>query len=59
MWGYVFETCSAEAAAERQGRCPLHVAGDEVGAIPVCPLLHRPNPARLRQAIALSDALAA
>jgi len=27
MLGFVFETFSAEAAAERQGRCPLQVAG--------------------------------
>jgi hypothetical protein len=27
MLSYVFATFSAEAAAERQGRCPLQVAG--------------------------------
>ena len=52
MLGYVFETFSAEAAAERQGRCPLQLAGYEVGAIPLFHLLNRPNPSRLRQAIA-------
>ena len=31
MLGYVFKTFSAEAAAERQGRCPLQLAGYEVG----------------------------
>ena len=59
MLGYVFETFSAEAAAERQGRCPLQVAGYEVGAIPLFHLLHRPNPSRLRQAIAAGYDLAA
>jgi hypothetical protein len=59
LLGDVFETFSAEAAAERQGRCPLQVAGYEVGAIPLFHLLHRPNPSRLRQAIAMGDDLAA
>jgi hypothetical protein len=59
MLGYVFETFSAEAAAERQGRCPLQVAGYEVGAIPLFHLLHRPHPSRLRQAIAAGYDLAA
>ena len=39
MLGYVFETFSAEAAAERQGRCPLQLAGYEVGPIPLFHLL--------------------
>ena len=63
MLGYVFETFSAEAAAERQGRCPLPVAGYEVGPIP--PDCARPSrramtsrrkphpPTRLRVSIAL------
>jgi hypothetical protein len=59
MLGYVFETFSAEAAAERQGRCPLQMAGYEVGAIPLFHLLNRPNPSRLRQAIAMGYDLAA
>lgn len=59
MLGYVFETFSAEAAAERQGRCPLQVAGYEVGAIPLFHLLNRPNPSRLRQAIAVGYDIAA
>lgn len=59
MLGYVFETFSAEAAGERQGRCPLHLAGYEVGAIPLVHLLNRPDPRRLRQAIAAGYALAA
>jgi hypothetical protein len=59
MLGYVFETFSAEAAAERQGRCPLQVAGYEVGAIPLFHLLNRPNPSRLRQAIAAGYDIAA
>jgi hypothetical protein len=59
MLGYVFETFSAEAAAERQGRCPLQVAGYEVGAIPLFHLLNRPNPSRLRQAIAAGYDMAA
>jgi transposase-like protein len=59
MLGYVFETFSAEAAAERQGRCPLQTAGYEVGAIPLFHLLNRPNPSRLRQAIAAGYDLAA
>jgi transposase-like protein len=59
MLGYVFETFSTEAAAERQGRCPLQVAGYEVGAIPLFHLLNRPNPARLHHAIAAGYALAA
>jgi transposase-like protein len=59
MLGYVFETFSAEAAAERQGRCPLQVAGYEVEAIPLFHLLNRPNPSRLRQAIAAGYDIAA
>ena len=59
MLGDVFETFSAEAAAERQGRCPLQVAGYEVGAIPLFHLLNRPHPSRLRQAIAAGYDLAA
>jgi transposase-like protein len=59
MLGYVFETFSAEASAERQGRCPLQVAGYEVGAIPLFHVLNRPNPARLRHAIAAGYDLAA
>lgn len=59
MLGSVFETLSAEAAAERQGRCPLQVAGYEVGAIPLFHLLHRPNPSRLRHAITAGSDLAA
>ena len=59
MLGYVFETFSAEAAAERQGRCPLQMAGYEVGAIPLFHLLNRPNPSRLRHAIAAGYDLAA
>jgi hypothetical protein len=59
MLGYVFETFSAEAAAQRQGRCPLQMAGYEVGAIPLFHLLNRPNPSRLRQAIAAGYDLAA
>jgi len=59
MFGYVFETFSAEAAAERQGRCPLQVAGYDVEAIPLFHVLNRPNPSRLRHAIAAGYALAA
>jgi transposase-like protein len=59
MLGSVCETCSAEAAAERQGRCPLHMAGYEVGAMPLFHVLNRPKPTRLRQAIAAGDDLAA
>jgi transposase-like protein len=59
MLGYVFETFSAEAAAERQGRCPLQVAGYKVGAIPLFHLLNRPNPSRLRHAIAAGYDMAA
>jgi transposase-like protein len=59
MLGYVFETFSAAAAAERQGRCPLQLAGYEVGPIPLFHLLNRPNPSRLRQAIAAGYDMAA
>ena len=59
MLGYVFETFSAEAAAERQGRCPLQLAGYEVGPIPLFHLLNRPNPSRLRHAIAAGYDVAA
>jgi len=59
MLGYVFETFSAEAAAERQGRCPLQVAGYDVEAIPLFHVLNRPNPSRLRHAIAAGYDLAA
>ncbi len=59
MLGSVFETFSAEATAERQGRCPLQLAGYEVGPIPLFHLLNRPNPSRLRQAIAAGYDMAA
>jgi transposase-like protein len=59
MLGYVFETFSAEAAAERRGRCPLQLAGYEVGGMPLFHVLNRPNPSRLRQAIASGYDLAA
>ena len=59
MLGYVFETFSAEAAAERQGRCPLQVAGYNVEAIPLFHVLNRPNPSRLRHASAAGYDLAA
>ena len=59
MLGYVFETFSAEASAERQGRCPLQMAGYEVGAMPLFHLLNRPDPSRLRQGLAAGYALAA
>jgi transposase-like protein len=59
LLGYVFETFSAEATAERQGRCPLQLAGYEVGAIPLFHLLNRPHPSRLRHAIAAGYDLAA
>ena len=59
MLGYVFETFAADASAERQGRCPLQVAGYQVEAMPLFHLLNRPDPSRLRQAIAASYALAA
>lgn len=49
MLGYVFETFSAEARQERQGRCPLQLAGYEVGSIPLFHLLNRPNLAPLRK----------
>jgi transposase-like protein len=52
MVGYVFETFAAEAAAERQGRCPLPVAGYDVAAIPLFHVLNRPNPSRWRHALA-------
>jgi transposase-like protein len=59
MLGYIFETFSAEASAERQGRCPLQVAGYEVKAIPLFHLLNRPDPSRLRQGLAAGYAWAA
>jgi hypothetical protein len=59
MLGYVFETFSTAAAVERQGRCPLQMAGYKVEAMPLFHLLNRPNPARLRHAIAAGYALAA
>ena len=59
MLGYVFETASADAAVERQGRCPLQVAGYEVDTIPLFHLLNRPNPSRLCQGLANGYDLAA
>ena len=49
MLGYVFETYSAEASAAHQGRCPLQVAGYQVGSIPLFHLLNRPNLVPLRR----------
>ena len=54
LLGSVCETFAAEAAAERQGRCPLQLAGYEVGTMPLFHLLNRPHPSRLRQASAAS-----
>ncbi len=59
MLGYVFKTASAGAAAARQGRCPLQVAGYEVDTIPLFHLLNRPNPSRLCQGLAAGYDLAA
>ncbi len=59
MLGDVFETLSTQAAQERQGRCPLQLAGYAVGPIPLFHLLNRPNPSRLRQVIAASYDMAA
>jgi hypothetical protein len=59
MLGYVFETFSAEAAAERQGQYLLQLAGYEVGAIRLFHLLNRPNPSRLHHAIAAGYDIAA
>ena len=59
MLGYVFETFSTDAVAPRQGRCPLQIAGYEVGSLPLFHLLNRPNPARLRQGLAAGFDLAA
>ena len=59
LLGYVFETFSADATAERQGRCPLPVAGYEVGTMPLFHLRNRPNPSRWREAIAHGYDLAA
>ncbi len=49
LLGYVFETYSAEASATRQGRCPLQLAGYQVGSIPLFHLLNRPNLMPLRR----------
>lgn len=59
MLGSVCETFAAEAAAERQGRCPLQLAGYEVGPMPLLHLLNRPHPSRLRQALAAGSDMAA
>jgi transposase-like protein len=59
LLGDVFETFSAEAAAERQGRCPLQVAGYDVEAVPLFHVLNRPNSSRWRHAIAAGYDLAA
>jgi hypothetical protein len=59
MLGDVCETFAAEAAAERQGRCPLQLAGYEVGTMPLLHLRNRPNPSRLRQASAAGYDMAA
>jgi len=52
LLGYVFETYSAEAHAEHQGRCPLQLAGYRVASIPLFHLLNRPNLAPLRRRLA-------
>ncbi len=49
LLGYVFETYSAEASAAHQGRCPLQMAGYQVGSIPLFHLLNRPNLVPLRR----------
>jgi transposase-like protein len=59
LLGYVFETYSAEAAQERQGSCPLQLAGYSVEAIPLFHLLNRPNLAPLRRRLAEGYANAA
>ena len=59
MLGYVCETASVDAAEERQGRCPLHVAGYEVDTIPLFHLLNRPDPSRWCQGLAAGYDVAA
>jgi len=59
LLGYVFETYSAEAAQERQGYCPLQLAGYQVETIPLFHLLNRPNLAPLRRRLAEGYANAA
>jgi hypothetical protein len=59
MCGEGFETCAADAAAERQGRCPLPVAGSDGEALPWLHVRNRPHPSRWRHAIAAGDDLAA
>ena len=49
LLGYVFETCSADAKEEHQGRCPLQLAGYQVGSMPLFHLLNRPNLMPLRR----------
>ena len=44
-----FETYSADARATHQGRCPLQLAGYQVGAMPLFHLLNRPNLVPLRR----------
>ena len=59
LLGYVFETYSAEAAQQRQGYCPLQLAGYSVASIPLFHLLNRPNLAPLRRRLAEGYANAA
>lgn len=52
LLGYVFHTFSVQAQQDKQGLCPLQLAGYPVAHIPLFHLFNRPDPDRLRQGMA-------
>ena len=57
--GYVFHTFSCQAKPDKQGLCPLQLAGYGVTHIPFFHMFNRPDLGRLRQAIGASYTKAA
>lgn len=49
--GYVFHAFSCQAQKDRQGLCPLQLAGYQVADIPLFHMFNRPDLTRLRQQI--------
>jgi transposase-like protein len=52
LLGYVFHTFSVQAQQDKQGLCPLQLAGYQVAHIPLFHMFNRPDPDRLRQGMA-------
>jgi transposase-like protein len=52
LLGYVFHAFSSQAQQDKQGLCPLQLAGYQVAHIPLFHMLNRPDLARLQKGMA-------